>query len=375
MSQVENTSSFMFRLTNTKVFSLEEALFLVFHNWKQAAEEFFAPRFIDWVKDDLRLSNIADKLNKYSDLAFSERLTSSLSVIDYFDTSEIKGLKKELDAWAKRKEWEKLKEQGDYLLNQSKPGKAVAVYRRALKDSRRVSLLNNLAVALMHTEQFSESVELFREAMELEPENNDIKINYAEACMHNGYIKEAFLVLEKLPSSESVFMLLSELYSRKGDSENTLKNLISATESDDHESIFRLTDYYIEASEFDNAISAINRIVPPSARTAVKHAQIYKSQSDYVAASTVLEDAIKSWPDDVEIWLELSECTRQNSDLERANQAIIKAVSLKPDSPRVKLEVIKVRRAQSRPREYQEALRQLIDYLKNEYRESEEAEK
>jgi len=374
MSQAENTSSFMFRLTNTKVFSLEEALFLVFHNWKQAAEEFFTPRFIDWVKNDLRLSNIAEKLNRYSDLAFSERLTSCLSVIDYFDTSEIKGLRKELDAWAKRKEWEKLKEQGDYLLNQKKPGRAVAAYKRALRDTRRVSLLNNLAIALMHTEQYDESVKMFREAMELEPENDDVKLNYAEACMYAGKTEDAFSILENLPPSEAVFLLLSELYSRRGDSENTLKNLISAAESDDHESIFRLTDYYIEVAEFDNAISAINRITPQNSRTAVKHAEIYKSQADFVAASKVLEDAVKSWPDDVGLWLELSECTRRNSDLERANQAIIKAISLKPESPRVKLELIKVRRAQSRPREYQEALRQLIDYLKNEYRESEEAE-
>jgi len=374
MSQAENASSFMFRLTNTKVFSLEEALFLVFHNWKQAAEEFLTPRFIDWVKNDLCLSNIAEKLSKYSDLAFSERLTSCLSVIDYFDTSEIKGLRKELDAWAKRKEWEKLKEQGDYLFNQKKPGRAIAAYKRALRDTRRVSLLNNLAVALMHTEQYAESAKLFREAIELEPENDDVKLNYAEACMYDGNIEEAFSILEKLPPSESVFLLLSELYSRKGDSENTLKNLISATESDNDKSIFRLVDYYIEVAEFDNAISAINRITPSNARTAVKHAEIYKSQTDFVAASKVLEEAVKSWPDDVGLWLELSECTRQNSDLERANQAIIKAVSLKPDSPRVKLEVIKVRRAQSRPREYQEALRQLLDYLKNEYRESEEAE-
>ncbi|MDR1559886.1 MAG: hypothetical protein LBS84_09370, partial [Clostridiales bacterium] len=113
VSQAENHVPYLFGMTNAKVFSLEEALFHAYHNWREAADGLFSPDFTDWVRNELLLPEIADKLRGYSSLSFSDRLISCLRVIDYFDDSEINRLLKELNAWEKRVEWEKLKDRGD----------------------------------------------------------------------------------------------------------------------------------------------------------------------------------------------------------------------------------------------------------------------
>jgi len=373
VSQADNDAAYMFRLTNTKVFSLEEALFHAYYSWKQTADELAAPEFINWVRNDLKLLDIADKLAGYLALPFSDRLINCLCVIDYFDDSQINSLAKELNIWEKRVEWEKLKERGDYLVMHGMPAKAVTVYRKALSDSRRVSLLNNLAVALMHVEHYSESADLLKEALEQQPSNNELKLHYAESCIYAGKTREALTVLEDIPPSDAVFRVFGELYRRAGDSQNALKSFIAAAESSETaENIYRLTDYYMQTAEFDNACSNINRIKSPNALTAIKKAELHKAQNDFASACGVLEEAVKTWPNDSELWLELSECCRRNSSYERANQAITKALSLQQENPRVMLEAIKLKRAQNRPREYQEALRNLINILKNEYRDTEE---
>ena len=373
-SQAENNAAYVFRATNTKVFSLEETLFHVYYNWKNTTDELFAPPYINWVRRDLKLPDIADKLHAYSALSFKDKLISYLRVIDYFEDIEINSLIKELDAWEKRVEWERLKDRGDYLTMHGMPDKAVSVYKKALKDGRRVRLMNNLAVALMQLERYTESADLLYEAMNKEPANNELKLNYAEACIYSGKINEARAALEELPQSESVFRLFGELYIRAGDTSNALKSFKSAAESGGSaEYIYRLADFYIGNAEYDNALSVINRIKMPDAKTALKRAQIHKAQSDFAAASNVLEKSLLIWPNDAELWLELSECCRAVSNSERANQAVLIAMSLQPDNTRIKLEAIKVKRDQNNVREYQEALRQLISSLINDYRENEEA--
>ena len=373
VSQAENNAAYIFRLTNTKVFSIEEALFHSYFNWKQMADELFAPEFIEWVRNDLLLPGIADKLSGYSSLPFSDRLMGYLRVIDYFDDMEILNLNKELSIWEKRVEWEKLKDQGDYLVRRGMPKKAVTVYKKALMEGRRVNLLNNLAIALMHIERYADSVGLFEEAIRQEPANNTLKLNYAEACIYANNPWKAQEILEGMPPSESVYRLLGELYSKAGNNEYALQNLASAANlKGSAEHIYRLADFYILNAEYGDAFTTLDRVAHPTAYTAIKRAEIYKARLDLASASRVLEKALKSWPDDAGLWLELSECSRRNKDPERAAQASAKALSLQPDSARAKMEAIKVKRAQNRPREYQEALRQLIDSLKNEYRDTEE---
>ena len=372
VSQADNRAPFIFRLTNTKVFSLEEALFHSYYNWKQASDELFGPTFIDWVRKDLNFPDIAYKLRGYSGLRFSDRLTSYMRIIDYFDENEIKKLIKELEAWEKRVEWEKLKDRGDYFVMHGMPDKAISVYKTALGGGRRVSILNNMAVALMHMERYAESAAVLSEALEREPANTELRLNYAEACIYAGKTQEASHILEEMPPSESVYRILGEMYNRTGDTENALKNLTLAAKSYNEDHVYRLADYYIHAAEFDNAVSAINSVKRPNALAAIKRAEIYKAQNDLASASAVLENAVKAWPNDTELWLELSECSRLNSNTERAIQAASKALSLQPNNLRVKLEIVKVKRAQNNPREYQEVLRQLINSLKNEYRDMEE---
>ena len=277
-------------------------------------------------------------------------------------------------SWAKRVEWEKLKDRGDYFTARGMPEKAVPIYKKALADSRQVRLLNNLAVALMHMERYAECAALFREAIEKEPGNNELKLNYAEACIYSGKISEAKAMLEDQPASAAAFRLFGELYDREGDAGNARMNLRAAAgpgAPDDN--IYRLTDFYIKAREFDSALTTLSRVKNQDARAAVKRAEICAAQSDFTQAAEILEKALITWPYDTELLLALSEYSRKKADIERADQAIARALALQPDSARAKLEAVKVKLAQNSIREYQEALRRLINNLKNDYRDAEEA--
>ena len=374
VSQVDNQTPYVFKITNTKVFSLEETLFHVYYNWKNTADELFTPAFTGWVRDDLRLPEIAHKINAYADDPFDRRLIAFLQVIDYFDDYEINSLRAELAAWAKRVEWEKLKDRGDYLTTHGAPEKAVAVYLQALDGSRQARLLNNLAVALTQLERYGESAALLNEAMGLEPDNDELKLNYAEARLYAGKAGEAREILDKLPPSEPVFILLGEIYGRAGETDNALMNFKAAVEAGGSDaSLYRLAEFYVEQAAYDKAVSTINRVKAQDAQTAFIRAGICRAQSDFPSAAEILEKALATWPNDVALWLALSECGRDNMDLKQAEQAVAKALSLQPDNARAQLELVKVKRAQNKVREYREALRRLIDSLKNEYRDAGEA--
>ena len=75
VSQEENDVFYQFKMTNVKVFSFEEALYHVYHNWKQTVDDFCCDEFIRWTNNALRLSFIASKIKTIAETeSFSERL-------------------------------------------------------------------------------------------------------------------------------------------------------------------------------------------------------------------------------------------------------------------------------------------------------------
>ena len=119
------SSFYIFKYTNIKVYSLEEALYHCYHYWKESLDDFISQDFVDWVKDDLQMSFIASRIKEiihYDSL--SERLIKFLCIIDYFNEREILEIRGRLSEWEKRLEWEKLKDRGDYFNNMNQPAKA-----------------------------------------------------------------------------------------------------------------------------------------------------------------------------------------------------------------------------------------------------------
>ena len=191
-SQRDNAEPFHFKATGIRVYSLEEALYHVYHYWKQSADDFLSAEMADWVNGALGLSHIASRLAPLSENeSFVKRVTGFLSLIDYFGEGELKALETEITDWEKRLEWEKIKERADYSMERGEPEKAVPLYARALRYGENPAIYNNLCVAQMRLGQFEEAYESASKALSLAPDDAAVILNAAEAAIYCQRFDEA----------------------------------------------------------------------------------------------------------------------------------------------------------------------------------------
>jgi tetratricopeptide (TPR) repeat protein len=167
---------YYFKITNTKVYSIEELCYYVYNNVELLNEDFFGEALIQWLKDELDLEDRADKLReiKNNQGSFKEIAVSILCSSDYYTESEIKGFIRNLDELVNLSPYEKLKKKGDNYLKYRQFAEAAAVYEKIL-DGEEVtslsseeygSLLHNMAIIKLHMVGIAQAAETFKEAYE-----------------------------------------------------------------------------------------------------------------------------------------------------------------------------------------------------------------
>lgn len=167
---------YYFKITNTKVYSIEELCYYVYNNVELLNEDFFGEALIQWLKDELGLEDRANKLReiKNNQGSFKEFAVSILCSSDYYSESEIKEFIRNLDDLVKLSPYEKLKQKGDNYLKYRQFAEAATVYEKIL-DGEEVTglssedygnLLHNLAIIKLHMVGIPEAAESFKEAYE-----------------------------------------------------------------------------------------------------------------------------------------------------------------------------------------------------------------
>ncbi|MDR1532574.1 MAG: tetratricopeptide repeat protein [Clostridiales bacterium] len=381
VSQEERRVPFKFKMTGINVYTFEEALYHFYQYWKQSIDEIVSDEFITWVNDALGLTYLAAKIKRLVNVsALTERVTSFLMLTDYFDGQSMSALREQVENWETRLEWERLKDKGDYLMKQGDPGWASLYYKKALAFSKNSGgagssrILNNLGIAMMQMSLFDDATEYLEQAAALDPSSIQLALNLAEAAVFARDFDKAARVLKRVESVESgspdIPYLRGELNLAAGDIRSSIEYFERALKiNPDPHYIYRLADVYVKLRQYERALETLKRVTEND-KVLLKQAEVYVMSNNVPAAIRCIERALISRGGSVELWVRLAMYHRLDYDIERANSAIVKALSLDPENDMARLENARIKKAMGRTKEYQSTLHQVLLGMKKKYRET-----
>ena len=378
LTQEEISVPFVFKTTGIKVFSFEEALFHCFYHWKRSVGDILSAEFVGWVVSVLKLDSIGEKLREAAGIErFSERLTAFLSITAYFGEPDLIPLRREAEEWEKRLEWEKLKEQGDYLMARNAPEGAFAAYAKALALEVNAALLNNAAIALMKQGRFAEAGAYLGRALEAcgESDREKITLCLAESYALGRRFDEARGLAGKIRleygETAAGCSLGAEIESLSGNpalAAELYEKALAMGGADNDGLAYRLAEVYAGAGMYDRAFAALERVRDKGAYFAERRAVLFALDNDLPAAINCLRQAIRRDAESARLWTALARYHRMDNDLGEAQNAIAKAFSLSPGGEGAVFEQALINKARGETKAYQALLKRLLGGFKDKYR-------
>ncbi|MCL2047123.1 MAG: hypothetical protein FWG87_00205 [Defluviitaleaceae bacterium] len=369
VSQQENPP-YTFRTTGTRVYTFEELLYYVYHNWRECLDDILCDGMIAWTAE-IGLSYLAAKMKG---LQKPLKIMGLVSLISYFDQDELSALNAELDKWERRREWEQLKERADFFANKGECKKAIPLYKRALEYNENAALLNNLAIQYMRLYSAREALSCLTRALLLESANFTILLNYIEAAILCGEYNKAAKGIKKAnardPSHPDIAFFTGLISFYQKDYPTALRYFERAIEaSPEAYYICKAADVHINMRQYEKALLVLNKM-ERTAEYYTKEAEIYAAWGDTSRAITSLNFAVHTAPEPTaELYTRLAALLRQDYAANRAEIAIQKALALSPDDNMVRLENARIKKALGRTREYQGVLNEVLRGFREGYRE------
>jgi tetratricopeptide (TPR) repeat protein len=356
------------------VFSFEEMLHHVFHNWRDTADEFLTEASISWVAD-LGLSYIATRMKELVNTdPFNLRIMGFLRLANYFGEDELHGLQTILEKWEQRREWEKLKERADLFARRSEPEKAIPLYKRALQFEENAPLLNNLGVMHLQANEPKEGLSYLTRALSLEPNNLEILLHYIEAAIMNASFDKAAKALRRAhqaaPKRAEISYLLGLMAYEQKDFPAALPYLEKAIEIDGVTAFytFKAVDLHLQMRQYEQALAALQRLETKDPAYHEKEAEIYAAWGDIPRAVKSMQNAISATKDPTATaFAKLAAYHRQDYD-PAAKSAIEKALALSPENNIVRLENDSIQKSLGNTRAHQAVLNEILSGFKNGYR-------
>ena len=362
---------YVFKSTGIRVYSIEEALYHSYYYWRESLDDFGGDSLFVWVESFAAL-DLTPKIREISALKpLSKRLVAFVQIIAYFDPSELMSLKSDLEKWENTVEWEKLKNRADSLVSRGEPTKALPLYRRAIKyDEANAILLNNMAVACMKLGDCNTAVDLLARACEIEPDNQDIAMHYAEALVlagldlqhHNHFheTKEASShITNGIADIDAAYLRGLAAY-QQGDYPTALEHFTLCGDK------YKIADTYLKMRQYDKALATLD----PSEHE--KIAEIYAAYGHAHLPEAIrhIRQAIAGCGGHGEtaLYTKLARYYRMDYDWQRASEAIAKA--LPSNNPTALLENARIKKGLGRMRDYRTGLSSVLQEMKNQYRPS-----
>jgi len=328
LSQQVSKKPFVFTATGIRVFSFEEALYHTYHYWKESLEDCTSEKMITWVSD-IGHPFLAPKIESLAKRAQeSSQIIGFLQLVPYFSGEEIGDISLALEAWEKSLAWEKLKDQADRNAKKGDVYKALLLYKRALLMEENAKILNNFGIACMQISIFGDAVKHLTRALELAPNNADIRLHLIEAFILNGDFEAAERELAKGEHSAHVYYLHGLLTQRQGNFDTALKCYKKAL---DLEPSNRL--YLYKQFELGEMIE-----LPPPYK---------KSDAGYFA--------------------KLAEYYRKQDNLQAAEDAANLALQLDPESLPAQLQSAAIKKAHGNVRGYKAQLSEILKATKERF--------
>ena len=372
VAQQLNELPYTFRTTGTRVYTIEEALYHVYHFWRESIDDFVSEPMVTWVAA-LGHSYIASRMKDIArGTQFKKCIIDFLQVVDYFTAAEIASISQELDEWEMRREWEKLKERADYLVGRGEPLQAIPIYKRALQFEPNIGLLNNISVAHMQLGLYTQAMQYLAQARNVNPGSLELLYHYAEAAMLSGNLESAQAALEEIarvaPNSAELLFMCGLYSMQQRDFAQAINYLAQAIEAAPKEAYYAYTlaDVYTKTRQYQNAIAAI-ATTPKDAKYFEKESDIYFAAGDTTAAIASLLKAMHPGRD-ATMWAKLAKLYRSNYDWQNAEESIAHALAIAPDNDKVRLENARIKKGLGRMRDFQAELTAVLKNFKDRYR-------
>ena len=373
VSQKHNTAPYTFKTTGIRVYTFEEVLYHVFHHWRESVDEFLSENLIAWVAE-LGHSYFATRMKELTRTEpFTEKILNFLRLADYLGEDELSDLRATLEKWELRREWEQLKERGDFFARRNEPEKAIPLYKRALQYDENAPLLNNLGIQYLRINATKEGLSCLTRALSLEPKNFDILLHYIEAAILNSSFDKAAKAIQKAydinPNHPDIAFLLGLLSYEQKDFPAALKYFEKAIEADPATTYYthKAVDIHLQMRQYEKALQTLQKSPLRDTSYHEKEAEIYAAWSDIPRAIKSMQAALSLNPTATQ-YAKLASYHRQDYDTIRAEAAIQKALSLNPGNNIVRLENARIKKGQGRTREHQAALTEILKSFKDNYR-------
>ena len=156
----------------TRIYSIEELCFFLYHNLCLIDESVASPELVEWVRDELGLKSLAKKLSdalERPDRDVSYFVLPVFQEAGYLPMGESRRVREELTRVQVQPQEERTKTRADYLVKGGRFQAAVLLYRRILDNrsegklgaSFYASVWNNLGCALARQFCFGEAADAF----------------------------------------------------------------------------------------------------------------------------------------------------------------------------------------------------------------------
>lgn len=251
---------------------------------------------------------------------------------------------KELEEFAKQNNSASsndLLEEGKTYYNNGEYDKAIEIFKKAVElnpnDDDSWRWLGN---SYNRNGQIEEAIKYYLKAAELNPDDSRNWFNLGISYSNNEQYKEAinsFLkVVELNPDDSYSWYGLGNSYIKNKQVEDAIKSLLKATElnSNDYQSWLDLAISYIHNEQYEEAIEPLLKAIelnPNNAGDLSLLGYVYKINGQYEEAIKYLSKAKELNPDGFDNWYELGEAYLYNGQFQEAIETLLKAVELNPD--------------------------------------------
>ena len=175
------------------IYSSQELCYVIYNNPLLVLEDFVDKRLTDFLRSELRMPFLAEKIEKWIDSrgASEEILFLILQECNYYSPKEQAAYRQTVNGLLKLSEEEYLKRRGDYFYGLNLFGKAVTIYEQILDGSGRHlsgdfrgKLWNNIAACYAKLFCYQKAMHAYENAWNAKPEPEYVKRMYFLTLMN-----------------------------------------------------------------------------------------------------------------------------------------------------------------------------------------------
>lgn len=357
ISKIEYKKIKPYKIKGINIYSIEEALYIFYNNWKEISNEFFEDNFINWVKNqlfDLELYKIL--LNIKSLESFYEKSILFLKINDFFTKDELDFISNDLIEWEKRDKKERLKVLADRFFYEKSYEKAIKTYKKLLElDLNDYSIYNNLGICYLNIKKFEFAINFFEKSFSLNKKNQNILKNLIQATIFNLDNIKFQKYIYFIDEYHMYYYFLAEFQKNLKNYKKSLSYYVKSyliKRNDDI--LLKICDNYIIMKNYNKALNVLSLFKEDFFEILIKKSKIYENLKNYKIAIKYLEKANFYDNDNPIIWLKLSKLYRLRGEYLKAEGVLIKAKTLLNENDiQLLFELAMLKKAQGKFQEYQ----------------------